>query len=480
VVLTPIRRLFSTSDPFSTAAASADSSPAGNSVNFNTPLHQLKSKNAPFNPFANKIQTTKQPRKFNPDGPSSDEKLGPEEEAELAAGDGEDGSMEATSLPDESESSEIQSCSSVDSSEAGELTEDVRRYGVPVYNPVQVSDTDGTTEDENILLALNEGLEPPPRPEPTHVKRRDNGIYDYTDTDSEINSENAPDYPQRIRPRSADTVTKVDEDGFPHDSEIDGHPLYSDGAIFQSDASLSEIENALYSESDIDWSAFESLGTAGLLHDERNAEKLLGMSYTDSNYKLRPGPLKIELPRLKPGAKIPKGWMVLEDGHCVPTTKEFVHHKYADPDLYQTPLHDRLANLVQEKLPKPLKFTDQDRESFMEVTQSGVHAAYARHPERVLKSAVIDDVIAKINQRKGPAKVMDFEENISLDFKTQDLSPFRRPYEYRMTAQGHALLDIPPKMLLEIKSRKTRSLHRLPGPAMDYSFMSTGYHKGMH
>jgi hypothetical protein len=449
------RRLFS-ADPF----AAGTPPPAAPQQTFR------KNSNAPMNPFQQKKQFSPQNTSFNPT-------VGNSAITPNGQGDPEDVSM--------TELSEIQDSSS---SEEPSSENDLRRFGLPYFKPIRTpTDNDEGILDESphTVAALSQGMEPPPLPKQTHYKRPKNGIYDPSGSDSEINTDNAPDYPQRIKPRSRSEITKT-KDGFKWDSEVDGHPLWSDQNELSTDGGLSGLDNELSQpESPLNLSDFEDLGTLGLLlGPETNYQQLRDLVTIDENQKFRPGPTKLRLPRLKKGRPVPNGFMINEAGFCVPRTPETAHHKYADPDLYVTPLHDRLANLVESKLPKALKFNGNDREAMLEVTSTGQHFYYDRNREKVLQNPLIDEVIAKVNARRGDPKIMDFEENIDLSFKTQNLNPYNRYYRYKMTAQGHALMDIDPKMLLQVRNRKQRSPHRVPGPSMDWSFMSTGWHKATH
>jgi hypothetical protein len=309
-------RFLSTSDPFQgqpPPAAAVQQRPAA--------VGYRPSQHAPVNPFAKQLNQNRPPidqqqqhqqqqSQFQEGGADDDKPLTPEEEAQLDLED-EESFDSSISCHDESQTSSEINYDTTDDQAALELSQSEELWK-PKYRVTQpVSDLDEISDDPNVNKALNLGMEPPPRPDPTHFRRRRTHGLSESESElmTEINTDNAPDYPQRIKPRSSATVTKRDHRGMLHDSEMDAHQLYSDGAIFQSDGSLSEYENQFYSETDIDWDSFETLGILDEMQHAKNATKLGDVWYQDQFHRARVGSTKLNLPRLKPGAKIPKGWM---------------------------------------------------------------------------------------------------------------------------------------------------------------------------
>jgi hypothetical protein len=227
-----------------------------------------------------------------------------------------------------------------------------------------------------------------------------------------------------------------------------------------------ELPNGSDSEDNIKLDHFTQFDLTSLIKNMPNMYKA-----TDTD--VLPTFQKVAFPKLKPGSPIPKGWMIAEDGSCVPEMKEYVHHKYADPDLYRVTPHQRLLNEVEAKLPPQLKFSSSDRQAFLEQTQSGTHAAYERRRERVLNNPIIDQVI---NNIKTHRKVR--QTNVDLSFKYQNVSPYSKKYNYDYHATTHAFLDIDrEKTKIDLKKRP---VDKNSGPSMDNSFLSTAWHKATH
>lgn len=235
--------------------------------------------------------------------------------------------------------------------------------------------------------------------------------------------------------------------------------------------------NASHVANNFDLDAFENFGELGKVFENHEYAEQISKRFGVNKHGRVKGKVNLpfEFPKLKPGAPIPAGWMVTEDGHCVPQGKEFVHHKYADPELYHGRADDNLLNQVNEKLHPRLKIkTAQEAEAFHEFANTGMHMGTKRHTDRVLHNPIIDQVVANLKNTRYQREV-----NHDISFEYKNISAFaKKTYNVTMRATSHAYLDIDPaKTKINVK---TRPQHSVPGPSMDYSFMSTGWFKANH
>jgi len=227
------------------------------------------------------------------------------------------------------------------------------------------------------------------------------------------------------------------------------------------------IDDSPLLSDDFDIDAFESFGELGqVIANPKTADEFVKRFGVNKHGRIKgKANVPFSFPKLKPGAPIPKGWMVTQEGFCVPKGKEFIHHKYADPELYHGREDDNLLNQVNEKLHPRLKIaTQEEAEAFHEYANTGLHMSLNRHTDRVLHNPVIDKVIANIKNTRYKREV-----NHDLTFEYKNISAMKKKYQVTMRGTSHAYLDIDPaKTKVNIK---TRPQHSVPGPSMDYSFM---------